>query len=266
MWSVSTGAGANLDADELVGVLAAHHERLVDTWTGFTSEQWSHPSRNSRWTVHDTVRHVADAIESSAAALTGEPSPFSVDGFDPHTTPDAWLSLSADEAPSATVDRFAVAAVRARERVGARAAAGDTTIQEMVYGPVHWSVGVVHVFWDSWVHERDVLLPLGLPAPSTTGEQRLAGMYGLLMATLPARMAEQPFAVAVRYDAPVDRTVTSELDAGTIVSAESSSIGTNLVAEVADLVDALSGRGRPVADVLPGAPDLLGAFAAFMAS
>lgn len=263
-WSVSTDHGVNLGPDELVGVLAAHHDRLTASWAGMTAEQWEHPSRNSRWTVHETVRHVADAMEITAATVSDETSRFTVADFDPRTTPEDWLAASAGETPSRTIERFTEAADRVRDRAGERLAAGDGSIREMVYGPVHWSVALVHTFWDSWIHERDVLLPLGLPASCTEHEQRLVGMYALLMATLPARTMEQPFTVAVRLAGP-DRVVVAAHADGCCTGRETSAASAELAGDLSEVVDALCGRGRPVAAVLPGAPDLLGAFGAFMA-
>ena len=43
-WSVSTDHGLSLDADELVGLLGVHHQRLLDTWQGFAP---AHEPRNS---------------------------------------------------------------------------------------------------------------------------------------------------------------------------------------------------------------------------
>lgn len=264
-WRVSTDEGVNLSPDELVGLLAAHHGRLIDNWTGLTDEQWSCPSRNARWTVHETVRHVADAMEATAAGVADRESRFSVDGFDARTTPIGWLAGSAGESPSRTIERFAAAAETTRDLTGRRLAAADASIRAMVYGPVHWSVGVVHAFWDSWVHERDVMLPLGLPANSTVDEARLAGMYGLLMATLPARMMEQPFTVEVRLAGP-DRVVAAAHDRGRCAGWETDATAADLAGEVGRVVDALCGRGDPIAEVLPGSPALLSAFGAHMAS
>lgn len=263
-WSVSTEQGSTLTADELVGVLTTHQERLLRSWQSFSDEQWDHPSRNASWSVHDTVRHVADVMQGSAAGVRGESSPFKVDGFDPNATPDVWLAASADDPPARTIERFAEAAPRWRERVGERAAADDASIGRTVYGPAHWSVGVVHVFWDSWLHERDVLLPLSLPAESSIGEQRLAGLYGALMALVPARMMEQPITTSIAFGGLEPHAVAVSHDGGRLVSSEADADEAVLAADAAAVIDSLSGRGDPVSLVLPGAPEELGILAAFL--
>lgn len=266
LWRVSTEDGLDLSAEEIVGVLRAHHDRLVGVWQTLTPEQWEASSRNATWSVHDTVRHVADAMELSAAGVSGEPAPFAFGEFDPRATPDLWLAESAGDPPARTIERFADAAQRARERVGERIAAGDAARGMTVYGPAHWSVNVAHVFWDSWLHERDALLALGLDAESTNAEQRLAALYGLLMAMVPARTVEQPFTATIDFRGSGGRVVTAAHEAGAISSAESLDADAHLAGDLCVVVDSLSGRGAALDEVIPNAPEMLGRFARFMTS
>jgi len=266
LWSVSTETGTNLTADELTGVLAAHHDRVITGWQALTPEQWEQPSRNTTWTAHETARHVADCMDRVAGMILGAPSPAAAGPFDPRETPEIWLAASADHAPAQTIERFANAAPLFRAEAAERVNAGDTSTGMTVYGPAHWSVNVVHVFWDSWLHERDIMLPLGLPAESTPDEQRLASIYGLLMAMVPARMMDQTFAASVRFDRTPAVAVTAAHEAGQFTSAETLESSTALDGELCSLVDSLSGRGAPLRDLLPTAPDLLHAFPDYMTS
>lgn len=174
--------------------------------------------------------------------------------------------MSGDDSPSRTIERYATAAVRLRNRVGERVTAGDASIGTTVYGPAHWSVAVVHVFWDSWLHERDTLLPLGLPVQATIDEQRLAGIYGLLMIMVPLKIMETSFSAVIEYTGPAGRTVAATHEDGRVSSIETEPTDTELTGELCTVVDALSGRGTPIAELLPAAPDLLGFFARFMSS
>lgn len=266
LWSVSTEAGANLTADEFTSVLTAHHDRVIAGWQSLSPEQWEQPSRNATWTAHETARHVADCMERVAGMILGTPMPAAAGPFDPRETPEIWLAASAEDAPAKTIERFATAAPLFRARVAERVAAGDTSTGMTVYGPAHWTVNVVHLLWDSWLHERDIMLPLGLPAESSRDEQRLVSIYGLLMAMVPARMLEQSFADRILFDGPPAVTVTAAHEAGQFTSAETVNEITDLDGDLCDLVDALSGRGEPLRDLLPEAPDLLHAFADYMTS
>ena len=56
------------------------------------------------------------------------------------------------------------------------------------YGPVDWTVLVLHAFWDSWLHERDVLLARGREHPTDGDATLYAAAYGLFIATAVASM------------------------------------------------------------------------------
>jgi hypothetical protein len=264
-WSISTGEGVSLDSEELVELLAAHHRRLIDTWQGFSPAQWDHQSRNTEWTVHRTVRHVADAMGRVAAAMNGEPLK-DENAFDPRSTPEVWLAASEGEPPMATINRFAASSTHFRSAVRDRRASGDESHERTVYGTAHWTVNVAHVLWDSWLHERDVLLPLGQPAPSSEEEERLVGLYGLLMALVPSMMREQSISSTVQLRGIGVRTIEVGCEAGSIATAEVPEGKTSIVGATPAAIDALAGRGDSVADALPGAPEELGFLAAHFTS
>lgn len=257
LWALSTDGGATLGGGELLGILETHHARVIEGWEGLSPDDWDARSRNAGWTVHETARHVADAMTVCSAGLCGQPPDLPFAGFDPLETPDAWIARSVDEPPAATIERFAGAADLLRERVGERSASGDASSLRTPYGPAHWTLSVVHVFWDSWLHERDVLLPLGRRADSSIDEQRLVGLYGLLVALVPARMVGHEVATSVRFAGSPHRDVTAAFEAGRLTAAETRGIEPTLQGDVATVTDALSGRGIPIAEALPGAPDEL---------
>lgn len=264
-WSVSTGDGLSLEADELVGLLDVHHQRLVDTWQGFAPAQWETQSRNKEWTVHHTVRHVADVAERAATAVTGEQALGEYE-FDPRSTPDTWLATSDGEAPVDTIDRFTAASKVFRARVSDRLAAGDNAHNRTVYGTAHWTVNVAHMLWDSWLHESDVLLALGQPAPSTEEEERLVGLYGLLMALVPSMTFEQSVSATVQLRGIGLRTIEVSCEPGLLGSAEVPAVAAAISGSMPTAIDALAGRGDSVADALPGAPKEMGFLAAFFNS
>jgi hypothetical protein len=265
-WSLSTEQGVSLDAEELVATLASQHNRMLATWESLSTEQWNDRSRNVDWTVHETARHVADVIEVMASEANDEPWPFEEVPFDPNSTPDLWLAQSASDSSARTIERYANAAGRYRDGIHERFAAGYTGTALTPYGPAHWTMAAVHGFWDAWIHERDIGVPLGIDPTSTAEERRLAALYGLLLAVIPARMMEMPFEVEVRFTGPVEVAATAAHEDGAVSSAERTGTGGELMGDLCMAVDALSGRGSPVADVLPGAPDLLGTVAEMLRS
>lgn len=264
-WSISTRTGVSLDADDLIELLAVHHQRLILTWQSFDARQWQHRSRNAEWTVHQTVRHVADGMERVEAAANGH-SPRGEGAFDPRSTPAEWLASSENERPSATIDRFATASTSLRTGVADRMGSGDMTHDPTVYGTAHWTVNVAHLLWDSWLHERDVLLPLGLPAPCPEGEQRLVGLYGLLMALVPSMLRGQSISWTVQLSGVGLHTVEVSCHEGALASSEVPAVADAISVAMPAAIDALAGRGDAVADALPGAPEELGFLAAFFNS
>jgi hypothetical protein len=265
-WALSTENGASLGAGELVGALASQHDRVIATWGSLAPDQWHVVSRNNEWTVHDTARHMADVMEGMSAQTHDEPWPFALVEFDPNSTPDRWLAQSADDPPARTIERFAAAAPRYRERIGERVAADDSGTALTPYGPAHWTMSIVHGFWDTWLHERDIALPLGLEATSTSSEQRLAALYGLLMAVVPARMSDVDFETVVRLTGPVEVVVAAAHKGGTVTSRDNASTDGALTGDLCSVVDALSGRGAAVSVALPGSPELLGTLGAFLSA
>ncbi len=51
-----------------------------------------------------------------------------------------------------------------------------------------WTVLVLHAFWDSWIHERDVLLAHGTDHPTSGDATAYAAAYGLFIAAAVASM------------------------------------------------------------------------------
>jgi hypothetical protein len=54
--------------------------------------------------------------------------------------------------------------------LGDRLARGSTSAVRLPYGPMDWTVLLFHLFWDSWIHKRDVLL--------ARGAERTGGRHG----------------------------------------------------------------------------------------
>ena len=53
--------------------------------------------------------------------------------------------------------------------------AGRGGTRRLPYGPMGWTVLLLHLFWDSWIHERDVLLARGAEHPHSRRRDWLCG-------------------------------------------------------------------------------------------
>ena len=258
--TVTTGRAADAQARLAREALHSQRARLVDLFRGFDDDNWSAPTRCTEWSVHDVVRHLADVTVRLVALLRGdslEGVGFGVvgpGGFDPRTTPDAWLERSAGERPAETIGNFERASAQLLAQVDTLTDEGATITMPWLYGPVPWSIAVLHAFWDAWLHERDIVVPLGRAHESPDIEDRTAATYGLLMSCVPSLLLGASIDEAVVLDGPGggtfhlavhDRVVTVRGDEGTRDEEA-------LRGALPDVVDSLLGRGQEIADVLHG--------------
>lgn len=149
--------------------------RVAGLLAGLTEDQWATPSRCAGWTVHDVMVHLESTngfwAFALSAGLQGEPSRF-LTTFDPVATPAQMVAATAP-GPGAEVAATFAASVEALAGVIAALDAtegGWATLAEAP--PGHITAGAVthHALWDSWVHERDILLPLGI-APAIEADE-----------------------------------------------------------------------------------------------
>jgi hypothetical protein len=71
----------------------------------------------------------------------------------------------------------------------ARLACGRRFDVRLPYGPMDWIVLVLHAFWDSWLHERDIVLARGREHPTDDEATVYATAYGLFVAAAVASMS-----------------------------------------------------------------------------
>ena len=168
--------------------------RQLDVLRGVPLDEWTRPSRCAGWSVHDVVRHVVQMNEvmvgTAAAARAGERYE-RTRGFDPKTTPSAWLAEAPAAEPGETLaayERSTRAVIEAGDVLGA-----DVLVGRPV-GRQAWPRVLLHALFDAVVHERDVTEPLGRSAPAIP-EQLPVVAYVLLVAARVACAFDREFAV-----------------------------------------------------------------------
>jgi uncharacterized protein (TIGR03083 family) len=166
-------------ADPAVPVLR-QRRRLGSILAGLDDDQWAVASRCSDWSVRDVIAHLADTngfwAISAGAALGGEPTRF-LEGFDPVATPAQLVDGQRQADTAAVLARY-------EESVDAMAAVltglGTDewgTLAEAPPGHVELRAVAAHALWDAWIHERDVLLPLGIDPVQEPDEVGLSLRY-----------------------------------------------------------------------------------------
>lgn len=155
----------SLDGDPVaVGeALVRQQQRFVETLTTFDDDAWTRSSRCDGWSARDVIVHLESAtgfwVLSLASGMAGEPSRLLAD-FDPVATPAQMTAASDLDGPDA-LERFAATSTALASALEDLDTADWHRLVEAPPGHVTVGAMVHHALWDSWVHERDVLLPLG---------------------------------------------------------------------------------------------------------
>jgi uncharacterized protein (TIGR03083 family) len=243
-----TRGACDFDAERLLDVFGEQRQRFAAVLHGFGPDDWAGPTRCADWSAHDVVRHLCDCNAIAAAAGIDDRTLDITAGYDPRITPSGWLTASAGESPGATLGRLVATTdellVVARDRL----AQGRRFDVRLPCGPMDWTVLMLYAFWDSWIHERDVLLARGTEHPTDDDATAYATAYGLFMAA----------AVASMFGDQVRETLKLGGDGGGVYDVDSRGAVTLTVTRVttagppaAEVADALAGRS-PVAAVLGG--------------
>jgi uncharacterized protein (TIGR03083 family) len=187
-----------------------------------TDDQWAHASRCDGWTARDVVVHLVTVNEfwnlSVVAGAAGEPTRV-LAGFDPAATPPLLVDTMRALSPGEVLDRF----VATNDAFLAALAALTTDEWSMPAEspPGHVPIRLLaqHALWDSWVHERDVALPLGITPAIEPDEVasclRYAAALSPALALTVGRVAAGGDGLAVEATDPPVRFV---LDVGDSVS------------------------------------------------
>ncbi len=194
-------------------------ERLLDVLSTLTDEQWNAPSRCEGWTVRDCMVHLESTNgfweASIRGGLAGKPTEF-LTSFDPAATPAAMVAASA-VTPSEVLDTMRASATSLNDLLGSLSEDDWLTLAEAPPGHIAVSAVAHHALWDSWIHERDVLLPLGFDVVEEPDEieasLRYASALSLSFLFMTGEETDVRFSVdvvepSVSFDVVVDDVVT----------------------------------------------------------
>jgi uncharacterized protein (TIGR03083 family) len=287
--TISTATVGDTQNEFARSALRSQRQRLAAVLRGLADDAWTVQSRCTEWSVHEVVRHLCDVSVRATAILQGEvPVDVDSEGVDPRTAPVAWLADFPDGPPQATCAAFEEASAEVLGEVDRHVRDATGVEVPWFYGPVPWSIAALHLFWDAWVHERDILVPLRRAHESPTVESRAAATYGLTMGCLPAIVLGAPldetvvlsgngggmFRLHVHTDRPSGRQLrlAGYRAAGNVTITAGNGDGDRagpqpLRGRLVDVIDSLVGRGADLNEVLHGPPERverLGMLRAFM--
>jgi uncharacterized protein (TIGR03083 family) len=221
--------------------------RLARTLSSLSPAQWAAPSRCEGWRVQDVVAHLTGTDQfwllSITSGLAGTPTRI-LAAFDPKATPAAMVDAVRDVSPEETLARYVDASTAL---CAAIEAFGDTdwdAVGESPVGHVTMTALAHHALWDSWIHERDVLAPLGIAQEEEPDEilasLRYAASLGPAFAlqTSPGRAG----ALAITVTRPDGRLVVTSGGDVRVGEGDPPSGALVLTGGAVDLLEALSVR------------------------
>ncbi|HMK11116.1 MAG TPA: maleylpyruvate isomerase family mycothiol-dependent enzyme [Acidimicrobiales bacterium] len=149
--------------DDLASIVTGQRARLAATLAALDDEQWATPSRCEGWSVQDVIIHLSSTNRFWAYSIeqgrAGMPTRFLL-GFDPVESPAQMVAAARGTPPADTLAEF----VEGNRAFADALSAVDDWHVVAEAPPGHIAIGLVaiHALWDSWVHERDVVIPLGM--------------------------------------------------------------------------------------------------------
>jgi hypothetical protein len=162
-----TDRACDIDPQHLIDVFGEQRQRFATVLQGFGPGDWAAPARCADWSAHDIVRHLSDTNGIGIAAGADDQTLDVAASFDPRITPRQRLTASAGESPDTSLGGLVRTTEELLVLARHRLAHGRKFDVRLPYGPRDWTVLLLHGFWDSWIHERDVLFAR---APTTSPE------------------------------------------------------------------------------------------------
>lgn len=151
--------------------------RLVEALASFDDDDWAHPSRCAGWSNRDVIVHLDSTnpfwVYSIASGAGGTPTRL-LATFDPVESP-AQMVAADDVSTGELLERFTSSTEALADLWESLDGEGWSSIAEAPPGHISVSAVAHHALWDSWVHERDVLLPLDR-VPDVEADEVAAGL------------------------------------------------------------------------------------------
>jgi uncharacterized protein (TIGR03083 family) len=217
-----------LDPADTLAAYTRHRRRFASEVASLDAAALSAQSRCEEWTNADVLRHGADVDGWMQAIWTGSPLPFTT--FDPVKTPHEFVVAGRTISDTEARDRF----VASSEMMATDIEGGNEDRWGLPafspIGAVPWWLSALHVFYDSWMHERDVLLPIGIDPPVEDDEALPVLTYALGLAGVLITEPTDAVIAGVHLVAGKPPVVVTPVDTG-------------IEGDVASVIDALSGRG-----------------------
>ena len=251
----------------------SHRSRLRSWLAHLDAASWSRPTRCAEWDTTAMTQHLVTGAQHVGYTLHQARKGRATEnlaGFDSQATAAVAAAVLDGLSPAELVEQLERTDERLDGELDAMAADGWHAVAEAPPGHVPAHVAVNHFLFDSWVHERDLLLPAGEVPTLDEREALLVSSYVLALAGIAHSVdvgSRSPIDVRIHLT-DIGRTLAVVVAGGrsTVTVADSTGEAGDAL-DVPTLVDLATGRdvGTDVhAD--PATADLLGQLAEVMAS
>jgi uncharacterized protein (TIGR03083 family) len=234
--------------DEIAAAWTSHRKRLRSWFAALTEDGWSGPTRCTEWRVLDLAQHLVSGAQFLGYTLhqsrKGEATRLLV-GFDSQQTAVVTATQFAGLSPQGLLEQMTAMDARVDDELDWLAAGDGAAFAEAPPGKVRAHVAVNHFLFDSWVHERDLMLPVDeIPVTEPTEAAMVASYVVALTGIARAFGEEAPGPLTLRVHlTDVDRHLQVERsDTGTAVTFTAPEEPVNARALAGDLVDFATGR------------------------
>jgi uncharacterized protein (TIGR03083 family) len=243
------------DDDVSLGV-ARQRRRLEGVLATLDDAQWETQSRCDAWTVREVIAHLVGVNQfwelSVRAGNDGTPTRY-LETFDPVSVPRAMVDGMRALTSREVYDQFVASDDAFLAALAALDADGWARAAETPVGHVPiWSLAH-HALWDAWIHERDIVLPLGAAHEIEPDEVasclRYAAVIGPALTRSSAAATRGVYGIDA-HDPDVQLTITIG-DTITVADGPAPATAPCLRGDAVELVDALSVR----APLPAGTPD-----------
>jgi uncharacterized protein (TIGR03083 family) len=222
--------------------------RLTEIFSELSAQEWAAPSRCAGWSVQDVAHHLVTVNRfwqvSIGAGMQDEPTRY-LASFDPVTVPAALVESARGELPATTVEKLRVGNVELATVLNSMTQ--SDWLKSAEAPPGHISMGAVcaHALWDSWIHERDVLIPLGREQQIEPDEVATALIYAAALGPAICLNAGESASGSLSVDAShPDVAFTVEVSQQVRIRPGVATHPTALIMGAAvDLVEGFSARG-----------------------
>lgn len=257
--------------DEVARAWDSHRQRLRDWFVSIDADRWSDATRCTDWCVLDLARHLVSGAQFLGYTLhqsrKGEATRL-LDGFDAQATAVETAAAFDGLGPPELIEQMGAMDARVQHQLDLLTEDAAVAPAEAPPGRVPAFMAVNHFLFDSWVHERDLLLPAGEIPVLEPNEAAMVASYAVALAGI-ARAADdppQPDQALRLHVTDLERDLLLDIDDGrSTVTFASPAEPANVHATAGDLVDFATGRKLDRAlDADPAALTVLGRMATTM--